>query len=158
MSASAAPTTTSSRASIRSSPIRASWATRFRARSLDQRRRRRIAVGRARHRQSLSVLRHMRRLPQRQAELLRRDRGAGRASRRRHVRADSGPGAKSLSGRRPVADRGRGGRVPGHRRSCRAPVAWPGAAVAHWSSAPGRSVSAPRCSRASPGSEVTIWT
>ena len=57
-----------------------------------------------------------------QAELLRRNRGAWRAPRRRHERAGTCAGAKPASSRRPVTGRGGDGRISGRRCSRRSPI------------------------------------
>ena len=80
-----------------------------------------LQAGRDGRRQPLRLLRRLHRLPQRQAQLLRPDRRAGRASRRRHVRADPVPEGNLYPGRQPHARPGGQHRVPGDRRPCGAP-------------------------------------
>ena len=99
------------------------WARTFR-RGAGGAPRKRLTRGQTRRRQPLSLLRKLHRLPQWQAELLRADRGARRAPRRRHVRADQRAGGQSVSRRRAHPRSGRERRVPGNRCPRRRPL-WP---------------------------------
>ena len=73
-------------ATSRSLATPASWGTSWRAKWSQAPTGSRFVVGQIGDDQPLSVVRHLHRVPQGQAQLLHRDPGARRASRRRHVR------------------------------------------------------------------------
>ena len=155
-SASAAPISTSTRASTRSSNTRASSATSCPATVAEAPRAAAFAPGEEVIVLPYLELRHLPRLPQRQAQLLHADRRPRRASRRRHVRAARAcprrtccPPTACRSTRRPASSSW---------RSARMPSAAPGRcrAAAHWWSAPARSASATAIFARLAGAELTL--